>query len=86
MLPAGASFRIKPQKGCKLLSESWAGGSKCFHIQICFLSTMLGGQGGGMGFGGCPWRGGVGGCGGVCLFLNFLKFAVLAKVCNSRIV
>lgn len=40
LLPADASVRIKPEKGGKLLSESWV--SKCFHFHICCFSTMLG--------------------------------------------
>jgi len=77
MLPADASFRFKSQKGCTLLSGCWTGGTKCFHIHICFFSTML------EGFGGRPcWGGGV----VFCFFFNFLQFALLAKVCNSHIV
>lgn len=80
ILPADASFRTKPQKRCKLLSESWAGSTKCFHSHACFFSTVLRGEGK------CA-LGSVLGFGRVLVhfwFLNFLKFAVRAKACTSH--
>lgn len=44
VLPTGASFRIKPQKGCKLPSESWAGSTKSFCVCLLFWHKA-GGEG-----------------------------------------
>lgn len=80
-LPADASFRTKPQKGCKLLSESRAGSTKCFRSHICFFSTALGGEGR------CD-LGSVLGFGRVLVHFSsfFLKFALRAKARDSHAV
>lgn len=76
MLPADTSCRINPQKGCKLQSKSWAGGTKRFHSHISFFLAQCSvcsrenqeARGVVLSF----WF-------GLVWFLNFLKVELLAK-------